>query len=170
MIPLIHIKLSEVPTMNKKEMDKITKNIQKGCHDIQNIVALIYGNCQLMSVDHPELKIKCNTYVYARVMADSSAIIFVMDSLFQNIYDVSHNASVNVDVSILENYFTISVKDFLPKIPDETSGAFFNPFNSPNPEKFGLSLATSAIIVASHGGALSYRYENGNSFTFTLKK
>lgn len=41
--------------MNKKEMDKITKNIQKGCHDIQNIVALIYGNCQLMSVDHPEL-------------------------------------------------------------------------------------------------------------------
>ena len=103
-------------------------------------------------------------------MADSSAITFVMDSLFQNIYDVSHNASVNVDVSILENYFTISVKDSLPKIPDETSGAFFNPFNSPNPEKFGLSLATSAIIVASHGGTLSYRYENGNSFTFTLKK
>lgn len=223
MIPLIHIKFSEVPAMNKKEMEKITKNIQKGCHDIQNIVALIYGNCQLMSVDHPELnddphwvniqsdinslvvlmksinhyryahvvtkapemladiintsishfpelRIKCNTYVYARVMADSSAIIFVMDSLFQNIYDVSHNASVNVDVSILENYFTISVKDFLPKIPDATSGAFFNPFNSLNPEKFGLSLATSAIIVAAHGGALSYRYENGNSFTFTLKK
>lgn len=57
-------------------------------------------------------------------MADSSAIIFVMDSLFQNIYDVSHNASVNVDVSILENYFTISVKDFLPKYRMKLPGHF----------------------------------------------
>ncbi len=209
--------------MNKKEMDKITKNIQKGCHDIQNIVALIYGNCQLMSVDHPELnndprwvnvqsdinslvmlmksisryryahviskspvmlteiintcishfpelEINLNQFTDPQIAADSSALIFVMDSLFHNIYDVSHNASVNVEISVLENYYAVSVKDFLSKIPDEISGAFFNPFNSLNPEKFGLSLATSAIIVAAHGGALSYRYENGNLFTFTLKK
>lgn len=209
--------------MNKKEMDKITKNIQKGCHDIQNIVALIYGNCQLMSVDHPELnddprwvniqsdinslvmlmkaisryryahvvtkapvmlseivntsvnhfpelEINLNRFTDAQIVADSSALIFVMDALFNNIYDVSHNATVNLDISDMENYYAISVKDFLPKIPDEISRSFFDPFNSLNPEKSGLSLATSAIIVASHGGALSYRYENGNLFTFTLQK
>ena len=62
------------------------------------------------SVSHfPELEINLNRFTDAQIVADSSALIFVMDALFNNIYDVSHNATVNLDIFDMENYYAISV-------------------------------------------------------------
>lgn len=106
MIPLIHIKLSEVPAMNKKEMDKITKNIQKGCHDIQNIVALIYGNCQLMSVDHPELN---DDPHWVNIQSDINSLVVLMKSL--NHYRYAH--VVTKAPEMLADIINTSISHFL---------------------------------------------------------
>lgn len=204
-------------------LNEYKSDVQKGCHDIRNVLALIVGNAGLLELNHKELEndtrwkqIKedlnyltvlmndINKVRYAHVIhksefnypellsgiissytlsvntliepdislinADKSGMEYTLRALLNNIYECDKTAQVTIRIYIQNDMIYTSVADNLPAIDDDTRIKLFHLFNTTKQNHSGLSLATASLIMMAHDGEISYSFDNGNIFTFYIKK
>lgn len=103
-------------------LDELKSDLQKGCHDVRNVLALIVGNSQLLELNHPELtddnrwlQIKEDLSYLSSIMVAINKVRYAhichreKTNLHDLIYSISASYSNEIEVSIDTNFPCVDI-------------------------------------------------------------
>jgi signal transduction histidine kinase len=104
------------------------------------------------------------------IACDPEQLKQVLLNLLLNAVDASpENSEIFLRVLRLPHGAAIEVEDAGAGINDEDAARIFDPFFTTKPKGTGLGLAISSMIVAQHGGTLSFHKNKRGGTTFRVE-
>jgi two-component system sensor histidine kinase HydH len=104
------------------------------------------------------------------IACDPEQLKQVLLNLLLNAVDASpENSRILIRAVALRQGAKIEVEDAGVGISDEDAARIFDPFFTTKPKGTGLGLAISSMIVAQHGGRLSFDRNTSGGTTFCVE-
>jgi signal transduction histidine kinase len=133
--------------------------------DITKIVDLAFSGLEIPD----NIEVKRDQQEGHLLLVDPAKTAMAIRNLLINSIDAMPDGGVlEVIISQLESDVSIQVKDNGIGVPDDFVDSVFIPFESNKNGGKGLGVPTSARIIKSHGGSITFTSEHGKGTVFTV--
>lgn len=138
--------------------------------DLNELLLSVQSLAEHSVLSHPvnfTLDFRCKNI---DIECDPEQLKQVLLNLVLNAVDASpDHSTVQICAGKIVQKVYIDVNDAGSGISDEAAKHIFDPFFTTKPKGTGLGLAISSMIVAQHGGTLSFHGNNRNGTTFRIE-
>lgn len=138
--------------------------------DLRELLLSVQSLAAHAALEHRVCLAQEDGSAHVEVACDPEQLKQVLLNLLLNAVDASpKDSEILIRAEVLPSGAAIEVDDAGAGIPAEVAEHIFDPFFTTKPKGTGLGLAISSMIVAQHGGSLSFNENARGGTTFRLE-